>query len=223
MPSAIRRVVEDGLVVKRSLLVCSNDISMNVNVTVEEPLPFFLYHEIHSYTLATNSTTAKAATTTKTANNKSKSKPSRVSDLASFSTTKDGQGGDVARWTTTLAPHSCFVASMRSTPRFLHRDWHVADSSRGREIPPSVVTFTATDSSSFPPQRLATSAAIVSLPLPDFSMPFNVIVLVNTLMTFLLGSIVNSLLNKRKKQTMTAASSKSPPPAPSPSPPGMRD
>jgi len=46
------------------------------------------------------------------------------------------------------------------------------------------------------PQRMYTPTLLVDLPTPDFSMPYNVIILSSTLMTLIFGSIFNLLTRK---------------------------
>lgn len=42
--------------------------------------------------------------------------------------------------------------------------------------------------------RLHTTSTLVSLPTPDFSMPYNVIILTSTVVALFFGSVVNALL-----------------------------
>lgn len=48
--------------------------------------------------------------------------------------------------------------------------------------------------------RLTTEGLLVDVPLPDFSMPFNVITLVSTLIAFFFGSMLNVVVRKGKRR-----------------------
>ena len=48
---------------------------------------------------------------------------------------------------------------------------------------------------------LYTDALLVDVPLPDFSMPYNVITLTSTVAAFFFGSVYNLLVRRKKKKT----------------------
>lgn len=62
-----------------------------------------------------------------------------------------------------------------------------ADAHRGFEVPGAVTVALATG------QQVHTPSILLSLPTPDFSMPYNVIILTSTLVALFFGSIVNPL------------------------------
>jgi len=73
---------------------------------------------------------------------------------------------------------------------------HLPDASRGWELPPAIVYLVdgaigADGSAHARRLRLYTSKLLVDLPTPDFSMPYNVIIMTSTLIALFFGSIVN--------------------------------
>ena len=68
-----------------------------------------------------------------------------------------------------------------------------ADSSRGLEVPGAALTYSHVDGQA---ELLYTDAQIVSLMLPDLSMPYNVISITSTVFALFVGSMYN-LLSRR--------------------------
>ncbi|GAA5932095.1 GPI-anchor transamidase subunit GPI16 [Sporobolomyces koalae] len=74
-----------------------------------------------------------------------------------------------------------------------------SDANRGFSVPGAIVTLMEprdTDKNQRSILRLQTPATLVSLPLPDFSMPYNVIILTSTTIALFFGSIVNGMLRR---------------------------
>jgi phosphatidylinositol glycan class T len=99
---------------------------------------------------------------------------------------------------TTLLSHLILPAN--STTRilapflkqFLEYGEHPPDASRGFELCAAIL---------FPldpalPQRIHTANVLVDLPTPDFSMPYNVIIMTSTLLALFFGSIFNILTRR---------------------------
>ena len=92
-----------------------------------------------------------------------------------------------------MAPAANFsvLIEFEATKRLLHRDVHGHDASRGFLTPPLLVLLQSTDEV----VALAGSASeLLDLPLPDFSMPFNVMTLCSSAMAFFAGSLLSLLL-----------------------------
>jgi len=66
---------------------------------------------------------------------------------------------------------------------------HPPDASRGWDLPPAVIQ----PLDHHGPQRIYTSTLLGDLPTPDFSMPYNVIIMTCTLVALFFGSIFNLL------------------------------
>jgi len=87
--------------------------------------------------------------------------------------------------------------------RLIRREYLPADASRGCTIPGGLVTLTFRhqDLPSSKPvfQRLfLTESALVTMPIPDLSMPYNVIMLTSTFAAFFLGSVINAFFRRPK-------------------------
>ena len=84
------------------------------------------------------------------------------------------------------------------------------DANRGFDIPAAIIRLTSSSSSSTPhhhpgsasnndphkPIYLRTTTLLLSLPTPDFSMPYNVIILTSTVMALAFGSVFNLLVRR---------------------------
>lgn len=83
------------------------------------------------------------------------------------------------------------------TKAFLRYTEHPPDAQRGWDLPPAVLVPIRTDEKG--PngvERVYTPILLVDLATPDFSMPYNVIIMSSTLITFIFGSIFNLLTRK---------------------------
>jgi hypothetical protein len=99
-----------------------------------------------------------------------------------------------------LAPQTSLSMSLDYEPAFLSIDAFPGDANRGFEIPPVRARFlvdpACTADSAIPPVTLHSTALLVLAPLPDMSMPFNVLSLTCTLYAFVVGSMINMLIKK---------------------------
>lgn len=68
------------------------------------------------------------------------------------------------------------------------------DANRGFNVAPAVIRIL--DSTTHNPIYLRTTGLLLSLPTPDFSMPYNVIILTSTVMALGFGSIFNLLIRR---------------------------
>jgi hypothetical protein len=86
-------------------------------------------------------------------------------------------------------------------PRFLPFELFPADPNRGFDVPPSYATFTPSCPSSLStihlePVELFSNALLIMPPVPDMSMPFNVISLCGTCFAILIGTAINLIIKK---------------------------
>lgn len=100
----------------------------------------------------------------------------------------------------TIPPKTTLKISMEVNKAFLKYTEHPPDAMRGWDLP-GAVFFPLPQSShaaclSCDWERIYTPTLLVDLPTPDFSMPYNVIILSCTLMTLIFGSIFNLLTRK---------------------------
>ncbi|KAK4046748.1 Subunit of the glycosylphosphatidylinositol transamidase complex-like protein [Microbotryomycetes sp. JL201] len=93
---------------------------------------------------------------------------------------------------------------------FLWYTEYPSDAHRGFEVPGAIVTLlsSSTSNTSMPVAlrlrqgkidsqlKLRTTSALIDLPTPDFSMPYNVIILTSTVIALFFGSVVNTLVRK---------------------------
>ena len=71
------------------------------------------------------------------------------------------------------------------------------DANRGFDVAPAVIRLIAPSSNtSSKPMYLRTTSLLLSLPTPDFSMPYNVIILTSTVMALAFGTIFNFLVRR---------------------------
>jgi GPI-anchor transamidase subunit T len=110
----------------------------------------------------------------------------------------------------TIPGQSILILSIDVTKAFVRYTEHTPDAQRGWDLPPAVFTplfppDSDVDASNSSPsgerrerlgRRIYTSTLLVDLATPDFSMPYNVIVLSCTLMAFIFGTVFNLLVRK---------------------------
>ena len=94
-------------------------------------------------------------------------------------------------WSTEVPPNSNLTTQFEAHKRFLHRDDYDADASRGVQVPP---VFLIIEGEGF----FVTPSRLITMPIPDFSMPYNVIMICSTLVAFLIGSMTNALWRRRR-------------------------
>ncbi|KAJ8654354.1 hypothetical protein O0I10_009922 [Lichtheimia ornata] len=95
-----------------------------------------------------------------------------------------------------LPARSTVTLSMDLDKVFLKYTEHRPDANRGFDIGPAVITAPILDEVDNRTMRIYTDTLLVSLPTPDFSMPYNVITLTCTVIALFFGSIFN-LLTRR--------------------------
>ena len=106
-------------------------------------------------------------------------------------------GPSTLQATLTIPAKSTLRLSIDLSKAFLKYTEHPPDAMRGWDLPPAVLfPVTLRDGARTIPKRMYTPTLLVDLPTPDFSMPYNVIILSCTLMTLIFGSIFNLLTRK---------------------------
>lgn len=87
--------------------------------------------------------------------------------------------------------------TLEVTKAFLRYTEHPPDAQRGWDLPPAVFVPIGTgEGGSDGVERIYTPILLVDLATPDFSMPYNVIIMSSTLITFIFGSVFNLLTRK---------------------------
>ncbi len=106
-------------------------------------------------------------------------------------------------WSVEVRENTTYDVQLTLSARFLSREQHSPDSSRGREYPPAFVSVLWVDDQTETEGLVVTSAPLVMLPLPDFSMPFNVLTLGTTALAFFIGSLVNAVFAQHPSIAVT--------------------
>ncbi|EEB05820.1 pig-T [Schizosaccharomyces japonicus yFS275] len=83
------------------------------------------------------------------------------------------------------------ITDFEKSPIKLHE--YPPDANRGFDIPPAIISIY--DNTTLH-STLRTTSLLLSLPTPDFSMPYNVIILTSTVMALTFGSIFNLLVRR---------------------------
>ncbi|KAL3804681.1 hypothetical protein HJC23_008496 [Cyclotella cryptica] len=122
-----------------------------------------------------------------------------LSDLKDDRVTLHRDGTIVLERTMDLAPDSSLWMMVDYDEAYLPFQKFPADANRGVDVFPSRATFTPIIKSLPSPQFSTTvysSSLLLLPPVPDMSMPFNVISLSCTLWAFVLGSMINILVRR---------------------------
>jgi hypothetical protein len=127
--------------------------------------------------------------------------------------TFQSDGTIVVEYNVTLNPMTTINMTLDYEPALLPFQQFPADANRGIELPPTLFTFgnnndasTCTNSSSITATTTNTTTTLYSAPLlfmppvPDMSMPFNVVSLTCTLYAFIVGSVANLLVRKASRR-----------------------
>ena len=89
---------------------------------------------------------------------------------------------------------SLATITMEYEPAFLTLDEFPGDPNRGQVVPPGKVTKLCTGNSA--PELYYSNAVLLIPPVPDLSMPFNVISLTSSLYAYLIGTVITILVRK---------------------------
>lgn len=97
---------------------------------------------------------------------------------------------------------SSIYVQVEYKPRFLSFEEFPADPNRGFDIPPSIATFScyAADNNlsnaNADIAHVYSNSLLIMPPVPDLSMPFNVISITSTFLALILGTLINILIRK---------------------------
>ncbi|KAF0693516.1 Aste57867_15542 [Aphanomyces stellatus] len=150
-----------------------------VRVTYHETMPWYLRVYFNSFQLAVNGVPVD---------------PLRLPSLAITPATLMGNPSQLA-FQVDIAPEQDVVLAYVFDKAFLPMGLHPPDSNRGFDVPAASWTISDDDSTT----TFFTEPLLVPLPTPDFSMPYNVIVLTSAVVAMSLGIVVNALLRHERK------------------------
>ena len=131
-------------------------------------------------------------------------------DVQDFDLLPQNDGSLSIAVTKLLPPDSSLWISLEYKPRFLSFEHFPSDPNRGVDVLPSSGLFFLPNTGVSNGIRLYSSSVIIMPPVPDMSMPFNVISLVCTLYAFIVGSIGNFLVRKSSQSISDAYKGRKP-------------
>ncbi len=133
-------------------------------------------------------------------------RPSLTSDLVKsiyYRPALDRRRGTQLELLITVPPASSIILTYDFDKAILRYTEYPPDANRGFDVAPAVLGLLPTSngsrtSSSFsqPAVYLRTTSLLLPLPTPDFSMPYNVIILTSTVMALAFGNIFNLLVRR---------------------------
>ena len=109
-----------------------------------------------------------------------------------------------------LPPDSSLWISLEYKPKFLSFEHFPSDPNRGVDVLPSTGVFFFPNTDISNGTRLYSPSVIIMPPVPDMSMPFNVISLACTLYAFIIGSMINLLVRKGSQSISDAHKGRKP-------------
>ncbi|KAK9238405.1 GPI transamidase component PIG-T [Lipomyces kononenkoae] len=97
-----------------------------------------------------------------------------------------------------VPPESRLTLSYDFDKTLLYLAEYPPDANRGFDVPPGILTVLTkgADGNISYTYALRTSSLLLSLPTPDFSMPYNVIILTSTVMALAFGTVYNILVRR---------------------------
>ncbi|KAJ3182170.1 hypothetical protein HDU85_003212 [Gaertneriomyces sp. JEL0708] len=143
-------------------------------VTYLQPVPWYLKLYMHTLQLET-----------------SHEVPSDVLKRTHYQTAIDRLRPAVLELELALPPNSTTTISVDFDKSFIKYTEHPPDANRGFDVGPGMLSFVPQNETQL--RRMYTTTLLVSLPTPDFSMPYNVITLTCTLMALFFGGLFNLL------------------------------
>ena len=131
-------------------------------------------------------------------------------DVQDYNLSPQNDGSLSVEVTKQLPPDSSLWISLEYKPRFLSFEHFPSDPNRGIDVLPSTGVFFLPNTDVGDGTRLYSSSVIIMPPVPDMSMPFNVISLACTLYAFIIGSLVNFLVRKGSQSITDAYKGRKP-------------
>ena len=131
-------------------------------------------------------------------------------DIQDYNVLPRNDGSLSLEVTKLLPPDSSLWISLEYKPRFLSFEHFPSDPNRGIDVLPSTGVFSLPNADVNAGVRLYSSSIIIMPPVPDMSMPFNVISLACTLYAFIIGSLINFLVRKGSQSISDAYKGRKP-------------
>ncbi|KAL8762599.1 MAG: hypothetical protein Q9203_003956 [Teloschistes exilis] len=153
-----------------------------------ETLPWFMKPFMHTLK-------AERLTSPSSSSSSSSSKDQIITSMY-YRPALDRQRGTQLELQITVPPASTVRLAYDFEKAILRYTEYPPDANRGFDVAPAVIRILPTNASSDGAVYLRTTSLLLSLPTPDFSMPYNVIILTSTVMALAFGSIYNLLVRR---------------------------
>lgn len=163
-----------------------NPTDEDQHVVVFETLPWFVRAYMHTLTLSINDTLSYDTT--------NEAMQDTLNEII-YSPAADRKSPTHLELMTFLPAHTKVKLSFDFDKAMLLYAEYPPDANHGFEIEPAVIAILDPVSKE-PVYQMRTTTALLTLPTPDFSMPYNVIILTSTVMSMAFGSFFN-MLTKR--------------------------
>ncbi|KAK4985231.1 Subunit of the glycosylphosphatidylinositol transamidase complex-like protein [Elasticomyces elasticus] len=96
-----------------------------------------------------------------------------------------------------IPPSSILTLTYEFEKAILRYTEYPPDANRGFDIPPAIIRlFPANNETTSPSSYMRTTSLLLPLPTPDFSMPYNVIILTSTVIALGFGSVFNLMVRR---------------------------
>ena len=147
-----------------------------------ESLPWFMKPYLHTLVARLSNSTA--------------SSPHLIKDIY-YRPALDRHRGTQLELVMTVPANSTVILTYDFDKAILRYTEYPPDANRGFDVAPAVIRLlTDQNSTTNEAQYIRTTSLLLPLPTPDFSMPYNVIILTSTVMALAFGSIFNFLVRR---------------------------
>jgi len=169
-----RRSLKGSLPLEELVTIITNDGDVARSLLYVETLPWFIDVYLHTLAAEVNGTVR-----------------SDVVQSISYVPPKSPEP-TVLEVVLVIPPQSIVKLTLTVERAFIRYTEHPPDAHRGWDLPAAVL-FSL---DGLAPKRMYTPTLLVDLPTPDFSMPYNVIIMTSTLVALFFGSVFNLLTRK---------------------------
>ncbi|QRW05512.1 Gpi16 subunit, GPI transamidase component [Ceratobasidium sp. AG-Ba] len=181
LPVSIRRVLTGAEQTHGGLLLSiTNQGDTNYTTAWLETMPWFIQFFLHTLELRVDG----------------KRRDDLLQHLTFTPPRDDLRHSSMLEAVLSVPPKSRLDVSISFRKAFILYTEHPPDAHRGWDLPAAVLTPVCSDPSGSCGERMYTSTLLVDLATPDFSMPYNVIIMSSTVVALFFGSIFNLLTRK---------------------------
>lgn len=189
-------IYDNNINFKRHVYLYNYNEVNNLNITITEIIPNYYELKFRGYYFCVIPLAGINYTTTKstyTSENLSNCKV--ITDYQFTYHIGNHDSFPSISWNTIVPSNSKIVISSSYSKLFMNFEQYPADAYKGFEVYPVVIYFNFQNYDNL--HFHTTESLLLSFPIGDFSMPFNVITLVSTIFAFLVGSVINTLVKNK--------------------------